>query len=135
MVYLCVLAGTTVAQKAVAEQMGIVGDRWNSKFTMSLGDNFYLFGVEDKDDPHFISTFEYYNCTCSMSVTFFCVDNIRPLLVGNVFLVTRPHVVEKAALFGHYCHYYALRMLSAITTVYPSILEQEIVKLVQEMLR
>ena len=63
---------------------------------------------------------------------------IRPLLVGNVFLVTRPHVVEKAALFGHYCHYYALRMLSTITTVYPSILslhEQEIVKFVQEMLR
>ena len=41
---------------------------------------------------------------------------LRPLLVGNVFLVTRSHVVEKAG------HYYALRMLSTITTVYPSFL-------------
>ena len=41
-------------------------------------------------------------------------DIYRPVLVENVFLVTCPHTVKKAACFGHYRHYLVLRMRSSI---------------------
>ena len=47
------------------------------------------------------------------------VNIIRPVLVVNVFLVTRPHAILEAACFGHYL---ALRMLSSITTINVTIL-------------
>ena len=63
---------------------------------------------------------------------------IRPVLVVNVFLVTRPHTILEAACFGHYCHYLALRMLSSITKVNVTILSVVCpgnVQIVQDMLR
>ena len=64
--------------------------------------------------------------------------NIRPVLVVNVFLVTRPHAILEAACFGHYCHYLALRMLSSITKINVAILSVVCpgnVQIVQDMLR
>ena len=63
---------------------------------------------------------------------------IRPVLVVNVFLVTRPHAILEAACFGHYCHYLALRMLSSITKINVTILSVVCpgnVQIVQDMLR
>ena len=63
---------------------------------------------------------------------------IRPVLVVNVFLVTRPHAILEAACFGHYCHYLALRMLSSITKINVTILFVVCpgnVQIVQDMLR
>ena len=39
---------TTPDQVAIAEQMGIVGEKVNSQFTMALGDNFYIFNLESR---------------------------------------------------------------------------------------
>ena len=47
---------------------------------------------------------------------------VRPVLVVNVFLVTRLHAILEAACFDHYCHYLALRMLSSTTKFNVSIL-------------
>ena len=44
-------------------------------------------------------------------------DNIRPVLFGNVFLVTHLHTILKAACFGPYFQYLSLRMLSSITKI------------------
>jgi len=49
---------TTYGQKQVAEQMGKIGDKYNSKFTLGLGDNFYTEGVTDVSDPRFNTTFD-----------------------------------------------------------------------------
>ena len=61
---------------------------------------------------------------------------IRPVLVENVFLITHPHTVQKAACFGHYHHYWVLRMLSSIVNVNASnpVFSMN-VQIVQEMLR
>ena len=63
---------------------------------------------------------------------------IRPVLVVNVFLVTRPHAILEAACFSHYYHYLALRMLSSITKINVTILSVVCpgnVQIVQDMLR
>ena len=65
---------------------------------------------------------------------------IRSVLVVNLFLVTRPHAILEAACFGHYCHYFALRMLSSITKFNVTILSDSVVcpgniQIVQDMLR
>ena len=49
---------TTPDQVAIAEQMGIVGEKVNSQFTMALGDNVYIFGVQNDTDSRFDTTFE-----------------------------------------------------------------------------
>ena len=48
----------TTGQAEVAKQMGIKGDEIGASFTLALGDNFYLLGVDDVDDPRFNETFE-----------------------------------------------------------------------------
>ena len=48
----------TPAQADVAEQMGKKGTEVGANFTLSVGDNFYFFGVADVDDPRFNETFE-----------------------------------------------------------------------------
>ena len=48
----------TNAEQDVAKQMGIVGENIESSFTVSLGDNFYWFGVQDVDDHRFRETYE-----------------------------------------------------------------------------
>lgn len=54
---------TTPVQTSVADQMAIVSARERVSFIVALGDNFYLYGVENVDDPRFQTTFEavYYN--------------------------------------------------------------------------
>lgn len=44
---------TTPVQTSVADQMAIVSARENVSFVLALGDNFYLYGVENVDDPRF----------------------------------------------------------------------------------
>ena len=48
----------THAEQSIAEQMGIVGEKIGSSFTISVGDNFYLLGVRDVDDHRFQDTYE-----------------------------------------------------------------------------
>ena len=48
----------TCGEKSVAEQMGKKASEIGSQFTVALGDNFYLLGVTDVDDPRFKETFE-----------------------------------------------------------------------------
>ena len=48
----------TEGEKHVAEQMGKKASEIGSQFTVALGDNFYLMGVSDVDDPRFKETFE-----------------------------------------------------------------------------
>ena len=45
-------------QADVADAMGEVGERLFSRFTISTGDNFYLAGVEDTEDPKWRRSFE-----------------------------------------------------------------------------
>ena len=80
------------------------------------------------------------HCVCSLVHNVFITTWIivRPVLVVNVFLVTRPHAILEAACFGHYCHYLALRMLSSITKINVTILSVVCpgnVQIVQDMLR
>uniref|UniRef100_A0A7S4B5I7 Calcineurin-like phosphoesterase domain-containing protein n=2 Tax=Chrysotila carterae TaxID=13221 RepID=A0A7S4B5I7_CHRCT len=48
----------TPAQIGVADAMGRIASRHNSKFALSLGDHFYFSGVRDEKDPRFRRTFE-----------------------------------------------------------------------------
>ena len=48
----------TVSQQAVARQMGQVVSAMKAHFTLSMGDNFYHYGVTDVSDPRFKKTFE-----------------------------------------------------------------------------
>lgn len=48
----------TEAEAKVADSMGELGESVNSQFTISVGDNFYHYGVKDVDDPRFKETFE-----------------------------------------------------------------------------
>src|SRR5271168_2200887 len=45
-------------QRAVAEQMGQTAAAMDSRFTISIGDNFYENGVESVDDPQWQTSFE-----------------------------------------------------------------------------
>lgn len=45
-------------QRAVARQMGHTARKIKSQFTVSVGDNFYMDGVESVDDPQWESSFE-----------------------------------------------------------------------------
>ncbi|XP_070562294.1 tartrate-resistant acid phosphatase type 5-like [Ptychodera flava] len=49
---------TSAVEVAVAKAMGDVADLFQSEFTVSLGDNFYEYGVQGVDDPRFKRTFE-----------------------------------------------------------------------------
>lgn len=44
---------TTPVQTSVADQMAKVAAQGKASFVVALGDNFYLFGVENVDDPRF----------------------------------------------------------------------------------
>ena len=48
----------TEGEASVAESMGEMGESVRSQFTISLGDNFYHYGVQSVDDPRFQETFE-----------------------------------------------------------------------------
>lgn len=48
----------TTGQVDVAKQMGMKATEIGASFTLSVGDNFYLLGVTDVDDPRFEETFE-----------------------------------------------------------------------------
>ena len=56
------IGNTIPDQVAIADQMGIVGEEVDSEFTMALGDNFYIYGVQNDTDPRFVNTFEV--CCC-----------------------------------------------------------------------
>ena len=49
---------TTGEQLITAQGMGKIGKKINAKFALALGDNFYLKGVSDVNDPRFQNTFE-----------------------------------------------------------------------------
>ena len=49
---------TTGAEVKVAQQMSKTAAALGSRFTVSLGDNFYDNGVTDANDPRFQETFE-----------------------------------------------------------------------------
>ena len=48
----------TPGEASVAGAMGEIGESVHSQFTVSLGDNFYHYGVQSVDDPRFNETFE-----------------------------------------------------------------------------
>ena len=48
----------TPAQLNVARQMGATAEKIDAEFTITVGDNFYMWGVENVDDPRFNETFE-----------------------------------------------------------------------------
>ena len=48
----------TNAERSVASQMGKTATQIGSRFTVSLGDNFYMSGVKDVEDARFTETFE-----------------------------------------------------------------------------
>ena len=48
----------TDPEKNVATQMGDIAASMGAQFTLSMGDNFYDYGVTDVDDPRFKETFE-----------------------------------------------------------------------------
>jgi len=49
---------TTEEQIITAQGMEKIGKKINAKFALALGDNFYLLGVRDINDPRFQNTFE-----------------------------------------------------------------------------
>ena len=49
---------TTPAECSISEQMGVRAQMIGSQFTVALGDNFYVDGVKDVDDPRFKETYE-----------------------------------------------------------------------------
>jgi len=49
---------TTTPQLAVAKQMGLTGEQFGSNFTLGIGDNFYLLGIDGDDhNSRFKATF------------------------------------------------------------------------------
>ena len=48
----------TTAEKHIAAAMGKTAQNVGSQFTISVGDNFYKYGVQDVADPRFRETFE-----------------------------------------------------------------------------
>jgi hypothetical protein len=50
----------TGPEQDVAKQMGDIADSMGTQFTLSMGDNFYDYGVTAVDDPCFKETFEVY---------------------------------------------------------------------------
>ncbi|XP_060555171.1 tartrate-resistant acid phosphatase type 5-like isoform X2 [Ruditapes philippinarum] len=64
---------TTPVQTSVADQMSIVAGREKASFVVALGDNFYLFGVENVDDPRFQTTFESVYHSSSLHVPWYVV--------------------------------------------------------------
>ncbi|XP_013379889.1 tartrate-resistant acid phosphatase type 5-like [Lingula anatina] len=48
----------TNLEKTVAHGMGQIAEKYQTKFTLVLGDNFYYKGVKDAHDPRFKETFE-----------------------------------------------------------------------------
>ena len=44
---------TTPVQTAVADEMAVMASRDGADFVVTLGDNFYLYGVQDVDDTRF----------------------------------------------------------------------------------
>ncbi|XP_065913695.1 tartrate-resistant acid phosphatase type 5-like [Dysidea avara] len=63
----------THAEQSIAEQMGIVGEKIGSSFTISVGDNFYLLGVRDVDDHRFQDTYENVFTAESLQSTWYSV--------------------------------------------------------------
>jgi hypothetical protein len=48
----------TANQKAVADQMDVYARKFNAKFILTTGDNFYEIGVANTTDPHWKNSFE-----------------------------------------------------------------------------
>ena len=63
-------------QLNVARQMGATADKIGAEFTITVGDNFYMRGVQNVDDPRFKETFEVSRVIKS------CINSISELMTS-----------------------------------------------------
>lgn len=60
----------------VSKSMGKIAQQLGTQFVIGLGDNFYLHGVENVDDPRFDETFEHvFTAKSLMTPWYFCAGN------------------------------------------------------------
>jgi tartrate-resistant acid phosphatase type 5 len=70
-------SGSKEPQVKIAEQMGRVAGREDSRFILALGDNFYRRGVSSVDDERFKESFEDVYSAASLQVPWFVIAGNR----------------------------------------------------------